>query len=195
MKIEKALSKQNRYKKISFVIMIFLFIFLPILAYLANADRTFILIFLLILELLISIQLIISYNFYYLRFNISNNKCRFKSGVFGNESLLLCDKVSIVHTKKKKENMEIVIVTELKFKNRKLRPITQSFLRRYPQVSQEYLRIKNNNKEKIYYFQVIRFGGINKYILLDNIYKNCVGSVYTLAAIESIKIARGQNEF
>ena len=195
MKIEKALSKQKRYKKISFIVMMFLFIVLPILAYLANADRAFILIFLLILEALIFIQLISNYNFYYLKFNISNNKCKFKSGAFGNESLVLCDKVAIVHTKKKNENMEIVIVTDVRFKNRKLRPITKAFLRRYPQISHEYLKIKNNNPQKIYYFQIVRFGGVDKYILLDNIYKNCVSSVYTSAAIESIKIARGQNEF
>ena len=44
------------------------------------------------------------------------------------------------------------------------------------------------------YFQVINCGELNKYILLDNIYKNCVNAIYTSSAIESIKIARGQKE-
>ena len=41
-----------------------------------------------------------------------------------------------------------------------------------------------------YYFQIIRKGALNKYILLETIYKNCVKATYTTAAIDNIKIAR-----
>lgn len=43
-----------------------------------------------------------------------------------------------------------------------------------------------------YYFQVIRRGGLKKYLLLDLIYKNCVRATYTEESIQNIKIARGQ---
>ena len=35
---------------------------------------------------------------------------------------------------------------------------------------------------------------ISLYILLDNIYRNCVNASYTSSAIDNIKIARGQKE-
>lgn len=194
MKIDKALKKQNRSKKIFFGTMIFLAIFLPILAYLANANSIFIISFLMIIEFLIFTVVMMKLNFYSLRFVCSNNRFRFKSGTFAKESLILCDKVAIVHTNKELEDMEIIVVTNLNFKNKKLRPITKSFMQKYPEAANEYLKLKKINPENIYYFQVIRRGALDKFVLLDNIYKNCVKSVYTASAIENIKIARGQNE-
>ena len=90
--------------------------------------------------------------------------------------------------------MEIVIVTTAKFKNKWLKPITKSFLYKYPEINNEYLRLKKTNPDTIFYFQIIRRGALNKYILLDIIYKNCVKSAYTVSAIESIKISRNQKE-
>ena len=56
------------------------------------------------------------------------------------------------------------------------------------------MRIKKIRQDCLYYFQVINCGELNKYVLLDNIYRNCVNAVYTSSAIENIKIARGQKE-
>ena len=194
MKIEKALVKEKRYRKVSFIVLVFLLICLPILAYLANANTFFILIFLAIIEFLIILQIVRNFNFYYLKFKFSNNRFRFKCGMFASESLILCDRVALVHTNKAYENLEIIVVTDLRFKNKKLRPISKGLLQRYPELEREYLKLKKKNPQEIYYFQVIRRGALNKYILLDNIYKNCVHSIYTASAIENIKIARGQNE-
>ena len=46
--------------------------------------------------------------------------------------------------------------------------------------------------DTIFYYQVIKRGGLKKYLLLDTIYKNCVKAVYTDDCIQNIKIARGQ---
>ena len=54
---------------------------------------------------------------------------------------------------------------------------------------------KKINEKQPYYFQIIRNGSLRKYIFLENIYTTCVKSAYTPAAIESIKIARGQINF
>ena len=53
-------------------------------------------------------------------------------------------------------------------------------------------KIKEKNPDKKYYFQVIKRGGLKKYLLLDSIYRNCVKAVYTDESIQNIKIARGQ---
>ncbi|MBM6859454.1 hypothetical protein H9X78_02940 [Clostridium saudiense] len=68
-------------------------------------------------------------------------------------------------------------------------------MQRYPEANHEYLKLRRLNPEETYYFQVIRKGALNKYILLEVIYKNCVKAIYTSSAIDNIKIARMQNEF
>ena len=194
MYIDKALKKQSKLKRLFFITMGFLSVFLPIIAYLADMKSIFIISYLIVLEILIFLAIIIKINFYKLEFSCSNNKLKFKSGLFSKENLLICDKIAIVHTNKIKEDMEIVIVTTAKFKNKWLKPITKSFLYKYPEINNEYLRLNKTNPDTIFYFQIIRRGALNKYILLDIIYKNCVKSAYTVSAIESIKISRSQKE-
>ena len=172
MKIEKALKKQNFYNKIFYSLMVFLGIFLPLCTYLSYINSTILVIFLAIIEILICIALINKVNKSYLKFFCYNNKLKFRNGIFSTYSLVQCDKVAIVHTNKSNENLEIIIIT----------------------VADEYIRIKKIRNDAAYYFQVINCGELNKYILLDNIYKNCVNAIYTSSAIESIKIARGQKE-
>lgn len=195
MKIDKALKKQKKYNKIFFASMIFLAIFLPLLTYLAYVDSLIILLFLALIELLIFIAILVKINNCSLRFTCINNKLKFKGGVFSNYNLIQCDKVAIVHTNKSNEDMEIIIITKVKSKNKKSRLINKDFMKRYKEAADEYLRLKKINDEAIYYFQVIRQGELNKYILLDNIYRNCVNATYTASAIDNIKIARGQKEF
>ena len=128
----------------------------------------------------------------FLEYSCSNNKLRFKNGLLSNESVILCDKVALVHTEKMEEDMDIIIVTTVNFKNKSLKPIGSIFLKRYPLASEEYKRIKELQPENIYYYQVIRRGGLKKYMILDTIYKNCVRATYTDECIQNIKIARGQ---
>ena len=73
-----------------------------------------------------------------------------------------------------------------------LRLVDKKFLKRYPQITREYDIIKQINPKNEYYFQVIRRGGLKKYLLLDSIYRNCVKAIYTDESIQNIKIARGQ---
>lgn len=194
MKIEKALKRQKVYKKLFFIFMAIISIFLPIVAYLANIRMLFMMIYLIVLELLILFAITIKLDFYRLEFSCQNGRLKFKSGIFSNQCLILCKDVAVVHTNKSNVDMEIIIVTSIKFKNKRLRPITKGFLQRYPEASHEYLRLKRLNPENIYYYQIIRKGDLKKYILLDLIYKNCVNGAFTASAIQNIKIARGQNE-
>lgn len=195
MYIDKALKKQSKFKKLFYTIMIFLSIFLPVIVYLSNIKSKFIFLYLIILEVLIFSAILNKINFYNLKFLCSNNKLKYKSGLCSKESILICDKIDIVHTNSSKEDMEIIIVTTMKFRNKSLKPITKNFLQKYPEASHEYLKIKKMNPEDIFYFQIIKRGALSKYILLEIIYKNCVKAVYTSSAIENIKISRSQKEF
>ena len=195
MYIDKALKRQNKLKKLFYSTMIFLSIFLPMMVYLSNIRSKFIYLYLLILEILIFLSILNKINFYKLKFSCLNNKLKFKNGLFSKENILICDKIAIVHTNDTKEDMEIIIVTTMKFRNKSLKHISKTFLQRYPEVNHEYLKLKKLNSEDTYYFQIINRGALNKYILLEIIYKNCVKAVYTSSAIDNIKIARRQNEF
>ena len=190
MKIEKALKKQKKYNKLFIVFMFFLAILLPIITYLAYVNSFAIVAFLVLIELLISIAIILSI---FLAKDI-DIKLKFSTGLFSNYAYIQCDRVEIVHTNKSNENMEIIIVTKGKIKNQKMKPINKEFIKKYEEAAVEYRRLKRINKGIVCYFKVIRNGELKKYILLDNIYRNCVNATYTTSAIDNIKIARGQKE-
>jgi hypothetical protein len=116
----------------------------------------------------------------------------FKTGIFTKEKLIICDNVALVHTNKSDYDLEIVLITNVVFKNSALRPVDKNFLKRYPPIAKEYDGIKQINPKNEYYFQVIRRGGLKKYLLLDSIYRHCVRAIYTDESIQNIKIARGQ---
>lgn len=194
MKILKALKRERKNKKYFFILMSTIFIFLPLIAFLSQIKSVFLWSYLGIIESLIIVECINKLNYYNLKFSCVNSKLRFKSGLFSNESVILCDKVVIVHTDKFKEEMDIILISTIKFRNKYLKPVSKAFLKKYPEASEEYIRIKKINPEDSYYFQVIRRGALKKYILLDEIYKNCVRASYTASAIENIKIAREQIE-
>lgn len=194
MKIDKALKRQKTYNKMFFIFMTFLAIFLPLLTYLSYVNSLIIILFLIVIEFLIFIAVLVKINNCNINFMCMNNKLKIKNGPFSSYNLIQCDKVIIVHTNKSNDEMEIILVTNLKSKNKQSKPITKDFINRYKEAADEYLRIKKINNETIYYFQVIKSGELNKYILLDTIYRNCVNATYTASAIDNIKIARGQKE-
>lgn len=194
MKINKALKKEQKNIKRFFILMFILFISLPLILLISQVKSLFITIYLYFLETLIILSCISKINYHKLKFSVKNNKLRFKSGLFGKESIILCDKVVLVHTNKFDEDMGIVLVTTSKFRNTYLRPITKTFMKKYPEASNLYIKIKKNRPEEIYYFQVIKWGALKKYNLLDKIFRSCVKAQYTASAIENIKIARGQIE-
>lgn len=195
MRLKKAMKKENGRKKRFLIFMIVISIFLPAVVYFYKIRSTFILSYLGVIEFLIAIAVLAKVNYHKLDFKCSNNKLEMKNSLFLKKNLLLCDKVALVHTDKYKEDMEIIIITTVGFKNTSLSPVTGGFLKRYPEAGEKYLKIKKMNPESMYYFKIVKRGGFKKYQLLDVIYRNCVKAVYTSSAIESIKLAREQNEF
>lgn len=192
MDIYKAIKREKLHLKVFLITMFIISIILPLVLVLTGLTTIFYTSYVTIIEFLIVIAIIIKMNFYTVEYRCLNNKLIFKAGICVKENLIICDKVVLVHTNKSDYDLEIVIITSIVFKNKGLRPIDKNFLKRYPQISKEYKDIKQLNPKKDYYFQVIKRGGLKKYLLLDLIYKNCVKAVYTDESIQNIKIARGQ---
>ena len=192
MDIYKAIKMEKKSLKRFYRLMIVLFMGLPLSVYLTGVKSIFYLVYLLIIELLIIAAVINKLNYYSLKYNYNANKLNITNGLFANNSLILCDKVVLVHTEKMESDMEIIIISTMSFRNKSLRPIVKGFLKKYPEIEEELKKVSNYNNQQKYYFQIIRKGGLSKYLLLDTIYKNCVKAIYTNDCIENIKIARGQ---
>ena len=192
MDIYKAIKMEKKSLKRFYKLMGILFIGLPLSVYLTGVRTIFFLVYLLIIELLIISAVINKLNYYSLKYSYNANKLNIKNGLFANNNLILCDKVILVHTEKMESDMEIIIISTMNFRNKNLRPVVNGFLKKYPKVDEELKKISNGNNQQIYYFQIIRKGGLRKYLLLDTIYKNCVKAIYTNDSIQNIKIARGQ---
>lgn len=189
MDIYKAIKMEKKSLKRFYKLMVVLAIILPLSVYLTQVKSLFYLVYLIVLELLIIFAIIVKLNYYELRYKCSNNKLHIKNGIFTSNGLILCDKVVLVHTEGMEATMDIILITTMKVRNKGLRPITKGFLKKYPNLESNLNKI---NKDGVLYYQIIRFGGLNKYLLLDTIYKNCVKAMYTDECIQNIKIARGQ---
>ncbi len=189
MDIYKAIKMEKKSLKRFYKLMVVLAIILPLSVYLTQVKSLFYLVYLIALELLIIFAIIVKLNYYELRYKCSNNKLHIKNGIFTSNGLILCDKVILVHTEGMEATMDIILITTMKVRNKGLRPITKGFLKKYPNLESNLNKI---NKDGVLYYQIVRFGGLNKYLLLDTIYKNCVKAMYTDECIQNIKIARGQ---
>ena len=192
MDIYKAIKLEKKRLKIFLILMFMIALILPIILIFTNLFTLFYISYLIIIEILICMSIIIKFNYYKVEYRCVNNRLMFKTGILTKENLLMCHKVWLVHTNNCDYDLEIIIITNVVFKNKYLRPVEENFLRRYPQIKPYYKKIKEKNPDKKYYFQVIKRGGLKKYLLLDSIYRNCVKAVYTDESIQNIKIARGQ---
>lgn len=192
MNIYTAIKREKFHLKVFLITMGIISVILPGALILTGLTSIFYMSYVIFIEFLIVIAIIIKMNAYKVEYRCLNNRLMFKAGIFSKENLIICDKVVLVHTSKSDYDLEIVIITSVVFKNRGLRHIDKNFLKRYPQITEEYNDIKKLNPKRDYYFQVIKRGGLKKYLLLDSIYKNCVKAIYTDESIQNIKIARGQ---
>lgn len=192
MDIYKALKLEEKSNKRFYMFMFVIGVILPLSLWLTRLKYLYLYIFLVIIEILLVLSILKRRDYTKLRYEYKNNKIKFVSGMFTKEKLIICDTVKIVHTNKMEDELEIIIVSTSKLRCGRSKPIVKEFLRKYPEISEEYLRLKKINPDERYYFQIIRKGGLKKYIFLNDIYRYCVKAVYTASCIQSIKIARGE---
>jgi hypothetical protein len=80
------------------------------------------------------------------------------------------------------------MITNSRFRNKKIREVDFYFLKNYPYVKKEYEKLKALNPEEEYYYIIVSKGKLTKYKLLMEIYKRCVNAKFSEAAIDAIKI-------
>ena len=192
MNINKAVKREKKHFRFFVCFMLFLAVMLPLALAITNLFSIFYISFLLLIELLICSTVIMKLNGYKIKFRCINNRLIFKTGIMSKDSLIICDKVELVHTKNCDYDLEIVIITNVKFRNKRLREVDNSLFKKYPHIRKYYRKLQDKNPDKKYFFQVVKRGGLKKYLLLDVIYRNCVKAIYTDESIQNIKIARGQ---
>ena len=193
MDIDKVLKKQRKSYKRFMLTMGFIFIILPIVLLITKQINIFFIIYLCVIEGLILFSVLMRYNEEYLKFEVYEDKIviailggRIKYKIHYN-------KVAIIHTIPQEKYFDILIITKSKFRNKRLRIVTNKVLDRFPDIGKHYTKVKMPNDGDYYYF-VVKRGGIKKYMLLDLIFKYCVSAVFTENAIMHIKEYRKQNK-
>lgn len=194
MNIDKAIKKQEKAYRRFNIFMACLFILFPVLVFGFKLKNIYVYSYLIVLEIAIILCLIISKEKMTLKYTCKNNFLKIKISIFIKSIKILCDKIVLVHTEKKGDDIEIIVVTTTRVGKRAFKLIGKSVLKSYPVLATEYEKIQRMNKDTNFYYMVIKNGGFNKFALLDDIYKSCVKAKFTGDTIENIKIARGQKE-
>lgn len=192
MDIFKALKKEKKSIKRFYIYMIILAIFLPTTLWLTGITTKFYIIYVLVLELLIILAVLKKRDYTKIDYMYKNNRLKFKSGLFSQTNTILCDTIFIVHTDGMEDYMKIILVSNTKLRNKRMRPISKGFLKKYPEVAKLYKKLRKLEPDEKYYFQIVRKGGLRKYLFLDEVFKYCVKADYTEECIQNIKIARGE---
>ena len=187
MNINKAIRKQRKTYKGFMLSMCFIFVLLPIMLIVSKIINIFLILYLICNELLIAIVMVIRINEEYIDFKLEGYKINIWCGILKVKFIIICKKVLFVHTEGRCANLEIVMITKSKFRNKKIYPIDINFLKKYPYVAQMYYKIKIENPEEEYFYCTIKQGGFRKYILLDDLYRSCVDAIFSGDAIEKIK--------
>jgi hypothetical protein len=187
MNINKAIRKQKKTYKRFMLSMGFIFVLLPIILITSKITSIFFVIYLCCMELLISFVVIYRIDEEYIDFKQDGYHISIWCGIAKAKFVVTCKKVALVHTEGQDKNLEIIIITKSRFRNKKINPVAISFLKKYPYVAYMYNRIKIENPEEEYFYFIIKNGGFRKYILLDDLYKSSVQAVFSDDAIERIK--------
>lgn len=193
MNIDKAIKKQRKSYKRFMILMVILFTLLPLLVWYFEVYKEFLIVYLIFLEIFILIVMIKSFNNIRLEYTLENGVLQIKPNILSKYKMVYCDRVALVHTENKFEDMKIIIIFSNKGRKDKFgKPVGEYFCKAYPEVSRDYKKMIKLNKETQFYYIIIKRGALNKLKLLDDIYKSCVKATYTNESIENIKIARGQ---
>ena len=118
MDIYKAIKLEKKRLKIFLILMFMIALILPIILIFTNLFTLFYISYLIIIEILICMSIIIKYNYYKVEYRCVNNRLMFKTGILTKENLLMCDKVWLVHTNNCDYDLEIIIITNVVFKNK-----------------------------------------------------------------------------
>lgn len=201
MNIDKAIRKQKKSYKRFLLSMCFIFFALPAILILSKKVYIFYIIYLIIIESLILMSIFIRISNESLKFKNDGYRLKISIGINNKKVNIITEKVSLVHVedilsdKGEVIDFKIILIAGSKFRSDRMLPISINFLKKYSYIAYHYNRIKVMQPEDNYYYTIIKRGGLNKYPLLDIIYKTCVYSYFTGEAIEKIKIYRENSQY
>jgi len=187
MNINKAIRKQKKTYKRFMLSMCFIFVALPIILMLSRTINMFFIIYLVSIEMMIFFVLLVRIDEEYIDFKVEGYKISIWCGITKVKFILICKKVALVHAQGQGKDLGIIIITKSRFRNKKIYPIDINFSMKYPYVDQMYRDIKILKPEENFFYFIINHGGFRKYILLDELYKNCEQALFSDEAIEKIK--------
>lgn len=187
MNINKAIRKQKKTYKRFMLSMGFIFVLLPIILIISKIINMFFVIYLVCIEIMIAFVILLRVNEEFMEFKLDGYKISIWCGIAKVKFIIICNKVALVHTIDQGKDLELIIVTKSRFRNKKINPMDIKFLKKYPYVAQMYNKIKTSDPEQTYFYFIISNGGYRKYNLLDDLYKSCVGAVFSEDVIEKIK--------
>jgi hypothetical protein len=201
MNIDKAIRKQKKSYKRFLLSMCFIFFALPAILILSKKVYIFYIVYLIIIESLILMSIFIRISNESLKFKNDGYRLKISIGINNKKVNIITEKVSLVHVedilsdKGEVIDFKIILIAGSKFRSDRMLPISINFLKKYSYIAYHYNRIKVMQPEDNYYYTIIKRGGLNKYPLLDIIYKTCVYSYFTGEAIEKIKIYRENSQY
>lgn len=187
MNLSKAIKKQNSYDNLFVLFMCFVFAILPVVLVTSHVVNIFFIIYLVILELLISLSIMVRISNSYLKHEYDGFMIRITDGLFKKNNNIVCEKVNFIHTENDGKDMKIILITRFRFRNKYLKLVGKNFLKRYPIAAEYYIKLKRNYPESQYYYVIIRNGGYKKYILLNTLFKVCMQSKFSDECIEQLK--------
>lgn len=190
MNINKAVKKQNSSYKRFILCMFFVFIILPFLLFISKQFNVFFLMYLILIEILILVSIAARKNNNTLEYDIDKYRIKVYQGFPEKELNMLFKTVEIIHAEGENADMQLIIISKAKMRNRMAKIIDAVFLREYPNAGVYYGRLKRNNSDEKYYYSVIKTGGFKKFSLLNELYKASTNVFFTEEAILQIKLYR-----
>jgi hypothetical protein len=190
MDINKAIKKQKRSYRGFLLSLCFIFFILPVVLLISREWNIFFISYLVAIEFLIMATVLLRSNFERLTFKYENYKLNVKWGFFSSCLSINCEKVAMVHTEDNAADFDIIIISSIKFRNKRTKPVDLEFLKNHSYAATHYNRIKKQNFDINYFYTIINKGKYKKYILIDSIYKYCLYAFFTDDCIEKIKLYR-----
>jgi hypothetical protein len=196
MNINKAIRKQSKSYKRFLLSMSFVFFLLPFFLNFYKKFTIFYVAYLSVIEVLILISIIISSNKELLKFEYKNGKLKIEIGVKRESVNIICKKILYVDVEleesreSKFRDFKIIMLSNSKFNNKKMKKANPEFIKKYTRIAYHYDKFRLRKPEDEFYYLIINDGGLNKYKLLDTIYKSCVYAVFSEDAVERIKTYR-----
>lgn len=167
--------------------MCFIFFMLPLVLYVTKKITMFFIGYLIVIEILVVLAVVLKINNETLNYECGDNRLKCKDGIFNPWYYFPCDKIVFVHTEKYENEINIIIISTSRLRNKKIKNVNEEFIKKYPYVSYHYVKLKKLYPEVDFYYKVIKKGGVIKYKLLTEMYKNCVKATYSEEAIDNIK--------